>query len=245
MASTTRISWCDATWNCWQGCTKVAPECANCYAEREMLRWGKEPHKIVRSKDATFYAPLRWKEPKRIFVCSWSDFFHEAVFTHDVLDAWGVMRRAPQHTYIILTKRPQWIEDKLPFDWDGGWPNVWFLVSAGTNESLARFWPILRDIPGLAVRGISMEPLLEQVVYQGTTAYQAVLNQDNERLPQWVIVAGESGPSRRPMDLWWAKCARDWCLDWSVPFFFKGHIGNVHTPENELLDGKMYHEYPR
>lgn len=246
MGKETKISWTStvhpdgtvtpgATWNPWMGCTKVTPECANCYAERDMLRYGKDPHKVVRAKDATFYAPLSWKEPKRIFVCSWSDFFHEAVFTQDVLDAWEVMRQASQHTYIILTKRPQWIEDKLPFDWVGGWPNVWFLISAGTNESLVRFWPILRDIPGLAVKGISMAPLLENLNWRPGCS----------GIPDWVVVEGESGQNRRLMVSTWATYVQKVCARWSIPFFFKGHIGNVHTSENEQLGGRVYHEFPR
>jgi protein gp37 len=241
MGKETKISWCDATWNCWQGCTKVAPECANCYAEREMLRWGKEPHKIVRSKDATFYAPLKWKEPRRIFVCSWSDFFHEDVDPSWRDEAWNIIASKPTHTFIILTKRPQNIPAMLPrWDWPSAFQHVWFLVSAGTNESLAKFWPVLRDIPGLAVRGISMEPLLEYVGMAELTklCLETVF-------PQWIIVGGESGPQRRRMDPVWSRLARDWCEAHSVPFFFKGHVGNVHTPENETLDGKVYHEYPR
>lgn len=235
MGKETKIAWCDATWNPWMGCTKVAPECANCYAERDMLRWGKDPRKVVRAKDATFYAPLGWKEPKRVFACSWSDFFHEDADPMWRHDAWDVMWEANWHTYIVLTKRPQNIAAMLPPEHIDGWPafykHVWFLVSAGTNESLTKFWPILHDTPNLAVRGISMEPLLEDIYWPFF-------------LPDWVIVGGESGPKRRPMDITWARRIRDECALSTIPFFYKGLVGNIHTPENEMLDGKVYHEFP-
>lgn len=239
MAKETRISWAQATWNPFLGCTKVTTECTNCYAERDMLRYGRDPHKVVVAKDATFYAPLHWKEPKRVFVCSWSDFFHEDVDLEWRNVAWSVMEPAYEkvrHTFIILTKRPQNIRTMLPANWHNGWPNIWFLVSAGTNESLELFWPTLARIPNLAVKGISMEPLLEDITWTGAL---------DTRPPTWVIVAGESGPNRRPMDLAWARHIRDGCAEWGIPFFFKGHIGNVHTPENEILDGVVYHEFPR
>lgn len=245
MGKETKITWCDATWNAFMGCTKVTAECVNCYAERDMKRYGRDPHKVVVAKDATFYAPLHWKEPKRVFVCSWSDFFHKDIPQARRDEAWDIMVSANRHIYIILTKRPENIVQMLPRDWMG-WPecyqHVWFLVSAGTNESLQRFWPILRDIPGLAVRGISMEPLLESI---DLNILLVPMPGVRPLMPEWLIVAGESGPKRRPMNPDWARQIRDWCQDWHKPFFFKGHIGNVHTPENEMLEGKVYHEFPR
>ncbi|KKK77966.1 hypothetical protein LCGC14_2848320 [marine sediment metagenome] len=106
MAEKTAISWTNATWNPWRGCTKVSPGCASCYMFRDQQRWGRDPNIVVRAADRTFDAPLRWKEPRLIFVCSWSDFFHPDAdpFRHE---AWEVMRAAPQHTYQILTKRPE------------------------------------------------------------------------------------------------------------------------------------------
>ena len=240
MGKETKIAWCDATVNFWTGCTKCAPECAHCYAERWAKRTGRDFSRVTRTADATFYAPLKWKEPKRIFVESLGDFFHEDVDPAWRAEAWRVIWTACQHTYIIPTKRPGNIPAMLPGPL--GWPDlfrhVWFLVSAGTNESLARFWPVLRDIPGLSVRGISMEPLLENL------ELDRWWSPEPDRLPDWIIVAGESGPSRRAMPAGAALDVCNWCERYQVRFFFKGHIGNVHTPANELLDGKVYHEFP-
>lgn len=70
MAKISNIEWTDATWSPWQGCYKVSEGCLNCYMYRDKKRFGQDPEKIVRSKDKTFFAPLKWKEPRNIFVCS-------------------------------------------------------------------------------------------------------------------------------------------------------------------------------
>lgn len=106
MAENTKIEWTDATWNPWHGCRKVSPGCKNCYMFRDKARYGQDPNIVVRSKDATFYAPLKWKEPRKIFTCSWSDFFiEEADEWRD--EAFAIMALTPQHTYQVLTKRPE------------------------------------------------------------------------------------------------------------------------------------------
>lgn len=229
MGKVSGVQWTDSSWGPWRGCTKVTTECKNCYAEREMNRWGMDFGKITRSK-TTFMAPLSWSEPKLVFVCPWSDFFHPDVPPEWRKDAWHVMVNASQHTYIIPTKRPELIPQMLPADWGDGYPNVWLLVSAGTNDIVIRFWSILRNINAI-VRGISMEPLLEDLAwYPGR--------------PDWVLAGGESGPHRRQMDPAWARSIRDECTEFGIPFFFKGHVGDRHDEENGLLDGRTWHEYP-
>lgn len=162
MGERSRIEWTDATWNPWHGCTKVSPGCKHCYMYREKKQYGQNPAVVVRSK-TTFTAPLKWKEPRRIFTCSWSDFFHETADPWRA-EAWDVIRRTPQHTYLILTKRPERIREaappQLPLGWidDGPWPNVWLGVSVETQEYS---WRIdhLAQIPA-AIRFLSLEPLL-------------------------------------------------------------------------------------
>ena len=232
MGKDTKVEWCDHSWGPWRGgCDPRGPECTNCYARRDMKRYGHDPDVLVRSK-TTFNDPLKWKEPARIFVCSWSDFFLQDA---DPLraDAWDVMRRAAQHTYIIPTKRPELIMDRLPDDWDDGWPNVWLLVSAGTQESFDKWWPILRDVPA-AVRGISIEPLLDstmniddyfvkvtQVGY-GPDNWASDY-QDVEEKPDWVVIGGESASlkdaRRFPIDM--AEEIVDLCDFTDTPVFVK------------------------
>ena len=112
MGANSTIEWTEGTWNPWHGCLKVSPGCAHCYMYRDKRRYGQNPTAVVRSKTA-FDAPLKWKEPKTIFTCSWSDFF---IAEADAWrkDAWEVIRRSPQHTYQILTKRPERISGHLP-----------------------------------------------------------------------------------------------------------------------------------
>lgn len=112
MGKTSTIEWTGGTWNPWTGCSKVSPGCKNCYMFRILRRRGRDPEIVIRSK-STFNDPLRWKEPMMVFTCSMSDFFHE---TADPWrdEAWDIIRRTPQHTYQILTKRPERILECLP-----------------------------------------------------------------------------------------------------------------------------------
>jgi protein gp37 len=105
MAHTSNIEWTEATWNPWHGCHKVSQGCKNCYMFRDKERYGQDPNIVVRSK-TKFYDPLKWSEPRTIFTCSWSDFFiEEADAWRD--EAFAIMALTPQHTFQILTKRPE------------------------------------------------------------------------------------------------------------------------------------------
>ena len=230
MSEQTQIAWADATWNPWQGCHKISEGCQNCYAYRGMKQFGRDPTKVVRSKDPTFYAPLKWKEPKRIFVCSWSDFFIEEA------DEWRrkameiIWEKASWHTYLILTKR----SEQLRYT---GWPkNVWLGVTVENQRNVSRIedlgWAICNT------RFVSFEPLLGPID----------LSRWKATLIEWVIVGGESGPSARPMNPEWALQIRDWCRDKDVPFFFKQHGGTKKIDGaygGALLDGQLYQDYPR
>lgn len=106
MGHKSNIEWTEATWNPWHGCHKVSQGCKNCYMFRDKARYGQDPNVVVRSADKTFYAPLKWSEPRTIFTCSWSDFFiEEADAWRD--EAFAIMALTPQHTYQVLTKRPE------------------------------------------------------------------------------------------------------------------------------------------
>ena len=116
MGKKSGIAWTDATWNPWMGCTKVSAGCKNCYMFREQKRYGHSPEVIRRSK-TTLRDPLKWEDPRMIFVCSWSDFFHEDVPEEWRRDAWEIMFHAKEHTFLLLTKRPENTINMLPVGW--------------------------------------------------------------------------------------------------------------------------------
>ena len=208
MAKNSTIGWTKHTWNPWQGCRHVDDSCANCYMYAAMRRYGKDPTQVRRSK-TTFKDPLTL-EPGRIFASSWTDFF---ISDADAWrpEAWDIIRATPQHTYMILTKRPSRIPRCLPPDWGEGWPHVWLGVSGGDPAWLQRRLPLLRRIPAV-VRFLSIEPLL------------APIDALDLHGIHWVIVGGESGKSAaelRPMPHRWVWPLRDACQAADVAFFFK------------------------
>lgn len=235
MSETTAISWTDATWNPWYGCTKVSPGCAHCYMFREQRQYGRDPEVVTRSK-TKFNDPLRWEEPRLIFTCSWSDFFHEAADEWRD-EAWEIIRQTPQHTYQVLTKRPERILSHLPKGWP--FPNVWMGVSAENQRWHDARWGILREIPA-AVRFLSCEPLLAPIDFQSEWWERL----DEFVWPDWVIVGGESGPKRRPMDLGWARSIRDQCVTAGIPFHFKQVGGLRPAAGGRELDGRTWDEMP-
>jgi protein gp37 len=227
MSDKTNIAWTESTWNPWYGCTKVSAGCDNCYMFRQMRQYGRDPEIVQRSK-TKFTEPLKWKEPRRVFTCSWSDWFHkDADAWRD--EAWAIIKATPQHTYQILTKRPGRIARHLPADWDDGYPNVWLGVSIESQEQAFRALQ-LAAIPA-HIRFISAEPLVGPLGFRDYCGpIQEVLQHVH-----WLIVGGESGPDgvRRDMDLAWARSLQRECKDSGTAFFFKQRSGR--TPE--LVDG--------
>lgn len=229
MGENTGIQWTDSTWNPWIGCRKVSPACAHCYAEREMTRYGRDFGRVKRTNDATFYAPRKWKEGRKIFTCSWSDFFIEQSSPWRV-DAWTVMLGTPQHTYQILTKRPEQIPE---IEWPclGLMKNVWLGVSVENRQFYKRIDAARRITPNLLF--LSIEPLLGPM----------------PDLPLdgigWVIVGGESGTGFRPLNLDWVRQIRDRCVERDIPFFFKQKSAFFPKREDRLLDGRQWNEIPR
>lgn len=231
MGKHSAIDYVDASWNPWQGCRKVSEGCRHCYMYRQKRRYGQDPTVVVRSKPATFQAPLKWKEPRRILACSWSDFFiEEADEWRD--EAWDVIRRCPRHTFLVLTKRIQRAAEHLPEDWP--LPNVWLGVSVEDQASADLRIPLLLML-GAVKTFVSCEPLLGPldlrfVRYDGMVDIN-VLNGDHgvwrplsgrsDKKLDWVIVGGETGRQARPMQMAWALSLRDQCREADTPFFFK------------------------
>lgn len=263
MAKTTKIQWADATWNPFIGCTKVSPACDNCYAENWAKRCGRNFSKVVRAATATFHAPKTWKEPKRIFVCSLSDFFHADILRADRHAAIHVMRDTPQHTYLLLTKRPENIKPQLAGTaWAEALPhNVWVGVTVENQEQADKRIPLLLQVPA-KVRFVSCEPLLGEIsfrwkgyAHQATgETYREYLERNHSideyealRKLSWVICGGESGGQARPMHPEWARTLRFECAEAGVPFMFKqwgewSAEGAINHPRQVAVtdDGKFY-----
>lgn len=237
----------------------MSPGCLNCYMYRDKARYGQDPATVVRSKPATFNAPLKWCDPARVFVCSWSDFFIEdADAWRD--EAWEIMRRTPHLTYMLLTKRPENIEaykkrfevKRLPHDWP--LPNVWLGVTAENQEMADKRIPLLLSISA-AVRFVSIEPMIAAVAledfdpsrgapYLRRNYLRRIINPATREEVRagldWVICGGESGPAAREMKPEWAAEIKRQCNEARVPFFMKQMSGKAPIPD--FLQGR---EFPR
>lgn len=234
MGELTKIEWTDHTWNPWTGCAKVSAGCANCYMFTTQARFGRDPHKVTRTSPATFNAPLKWKEPARVFTCSWSDFFLPEADAWRA-EAWEIIRRTPHLTYQVLTKRPENIPGRLPEGWGDGWENVWLGVTVENAQALRR----AELLAGIAakVRFISYEPALGPVDFSPVLASFG-----------WLISGGESGHHARPADPAWFRSVREQCRAHGVPYFHKQNGGRTkekgEPAGGRLLDGVLYHESP-
>ena len=244
VSGNSNISWTDATWNPTTGCTQVSPGCANCYAKTLTERFhGPGSFDTVVLHPERLRLPMSWKKPRRVFVNSMSDLFHEKVSPAFVDEVFRVMWQTPQHTYQILTKRPERMheylmtfpslnpDDSRPDDqafieavWGGlPLPNVWLGVSAENQHWLDERVPILLDTPA-ALRFVSVEPMLGPVDARGYLPSPIPtlrgVDRDSAGL-DWVIVGGESGSKRRPFDLQWARDLKAQCDAAGVALFFK------------------------
>ncbi len=223
MSSESKIQWTDNTWNPWHGCTKVSTGCKYCYMYRDKERYGQDPETVLRSK-STFNDPLKWQDPKRVFTCSWSDFFvADADAWRD--DAWEIIRKTPQHTYQILTKRPERIKDCLPDDWGDGYPNVWIGVSVENQEMANARIQLLLHTPA-KVRFLSCEPLLGPLYIGNWLKGYSPDPLGTIRTIDWVIIGGESGNETgkygyRPCKLGWILDIIFDCQDARTPVFVK------------------------
>ena len=267
MADNTAIEWCDATWQPITGCSVVSPGCTNCYAMRlagtrlqhhwsrkgltRDTRAGPVWTGEVRFNEEWLDQPLKWRRPRRIFVCAHGDLFAEAVPDEWIDRVFAVMALAPQHTFLVLTKRAERMRDYLADAstrtriekaawrirnpgygpaYDHGrlyvfvpLPNVWLGVSVEDQARADERIPLLLATPA-AKRFLSCEPLLGPVRLRNLYP----ISDDDDPNPiidtpalDWVIAGGESGPGARPMHPDWARSLRDQCAAAGVAFFFK------------------------
>jgi len=243
MADGSSIEWTEATWNPTTGCDRVSAGCDNCYAltpAKRLKAMGSPKYQndgdprtsgpgfgVTVHQDA-LTIPLRWREPRLVFVNSMSDLFHARIPVAFVRRVFEVMEQTPQHTYQVLTKRASRLArlaDELPWP-----PNVWIGVSVENADRLGRL-DHLRGVPA-AVRFLSCEPLLGSLAELKLHAID------------WLIAGGESGPRHRPMQIEWVRELRDRCLQEEVPFFFKQVGGRTPKQGGRLLDGRTWDEMP-
>lgn len=228
----TGIQWTEETWNPTTGCDRVSIGCDHCYAltmARRLKGMGSAKYQrdgnpstsgpgfgLTMHEDA-LTIPLRWKKPRKVFVNSMSDLFHDGVSSAFLASVFDVMRQTPQHTYQILTKRHARLRSVMKTAVPGErWPlpNVHLGVSVDDQKWADLRIPALLETPA-AVRFLSCEPLL------GPVNLRPYLNGLH-----WIIVGGESGRGARPMDLEWVRRIIEDCHDCDVPVFVK-QLGSV------------------
>ena len=238
MAERTAIEWTDATWNPVTGCTKVSAGCDHCYAERIAERFrGVESHPFEQGFDLRLWPqrlkqPLRWRQPRRVFVNSMSDLFHKNIPRSFVEAVFVTMERAYWHQYQVLTKRSSLLQAFVNgrYKETPAPSHIWLGVSLEDRRALRRVDHLRQT--NASVRFLSVEPLLESL---GKMDLESI---------DWVIVGGESGPSFRAMKPDWARKVRDQCVEAGVAFFFKQWGGRTPKAGGRELDGRTWNEYP-
>ena len=247
-----KIAWTEKTWNPIVGCSKISAGCQNCYAERMAVRlaaMGKEQYKAVvrdgrwnrrvaTAGDVYLHEPCtRRKKATTYFVGSMTDLFCSLDTAEPVRKIWRVMEACPQHRFLILTKRPlamrqriQALEGENFYRWP--LPNVGLGVTV-ENEAVSNRIASLVETPA-AMRFISYEPALGPVSDW----------EDHLDGVDWLIAGGESGPGARPCHPDWIRAAHAACMMTDTAFFFK-HWGGVNKKKaGRLLDRVEYSERP-
>ena len=256
MAHGSSIEWTEATWNPVVGCSKVSRGCEHCYAERMACRLasmaasdkatGRNPGRKanyslvvdaasrrwngeVYVDEGAIQDPYSWSSPRLVFVNSMGDLFHEKTPVATVKAVFKVMADCPQHTFQVLTKRPQIareLSSLLP------WPsNIWLGTSVEDVHAVHRVGELVGT--SAQIKFLSLEPLLGEIP-------KISLDRIN-----WVIVGGESGPGARPMDGDWVRSVRNQCVRANVPFFFKQWGGANKKKKGRVLDGRVWEEMPK
>jgi protein gp37 len=243
----TSIEWTDATWNPVAGCTVLTAGCTNCYAMRMAARldaMGTKKYRgltrksgkravwtgKIRLDHASLDVPKAWSKPRKVFVNSMSDLFHDDVPVEFIAQVWAVMKQTPRHTYQILTKRPDRMAEVLVTASFEILPNVWLGTSIEDGRVLHRL-DAIRRVP-TAVRFVSLEPLIGSVAAGDLTDIH------------WAIVGGESGPRARDMKPEWVDEIETMCRRSGTAFFFKQWGGKNKKATGRTLHGRTFDEMP-
>lgn len=221
MGIISNISWTESTWNPWMGCSKVTLGCKHCYMYRILKNKAKS---VVKTN--SIKKPLKWIKGKTIFTCSMSDFFIEEADDWRN-EAWEVIKETQQHTYLILTKRPERIKECLPDDWcQKNYSNVWLGVTVEDSKSKDRIHQ-LAEI-SCELRWVSFEPLLDEVY----------LTDEELTMIDWAVIGGESDANARKSNLSWFLSLMYQCRNSKIPVFFKQFGSWYNKNELKLKDWK-------
>ena len=252
----TNIPYLDFTYNPMHGCTPRFIGCQNCWAmamSKRLAGMGvpgydkADPFKVV-CDESRLTEPLKRKKGARIGVSFMGDLFHAAVPGGFLTKVWDTIAECPQHTFLVLTKRPGNAREFLDFAFDSElwpYPNVHLGTSASTQADLDRNVPELLRCPA-ALRWLSLEPLIEEVdlalwigglkenfdvarfdMEPHCARCGECLDEDHEcppgfgPRPDWVVVGCESGPGRRECKIPWVKSIVNQCDDAGVPCYVK------------------------
>lgn len=239
MSAQSSIEWTDSTWNPVRGCSKVSPGCKHCYAETFAERFRGVPgHPYERGFDLRLVPerladPLKWSNPRMIFVNSMSDLFHEGVSDEYIEQVCEVMSLAPWHVFQVLTKRANRLAALLSgrLQRFAEMRHIWWGVSVENKKHGLPRVSQLRCCPA-TIKFLSIEPLLEDL---GLIDLSGI---------SWVIVGGESGPGARRLDEKWVRSLRDQCEQSDVAFFFKQWGGVRKKEHGRALDGRTHDGFP-
>jgi protein gp37 len=250
----TTIAWTDETINPIVGCSRISAGCEKCYAEtaaktarlqqfpqyQKVAKWNG----TVEFVESQLIKPYEWKKSKKIFICSMADIFHENVPFNWVEEIFYMIENCPQHTFQILTKRPERMIEF--FDWyiarnsdhsvELQWTmpdNIWLGVSCENQAMADKRIPLLMEIPA-KVRFLSCEPLLEpinlskflpiewsEIAEDWIESWPGIGSYSRDAYPDWIIVGGESGAGSRPCHIDWIRDIASQCQSAKVPVFIK------------------------
>lgn len=225
----TKIEWADNVYNPITGCTKISPSCDNCYAERMSHRLkGRfgypkdDPFRVTFHPDK-LEQPLKWKKPRTIFICSMGDIFHEEVQIDWIEKIFDVIFKTPQHTYLLLTKRPENIYLKtFPNEDIECLQNLWVGVTVENQEMADKRIPeLIKQTSGKYELFVSCEPLL------GSVDLSPWIDQID-----WVIVGGETGTNARAINMYDFFSIDALCDKTRTPYFFKSWGKNWGSQTN-------------
>lgn len=263
MGEKTAISWCDYTFNPWEGCEKISPGCKNCYAAA-LNAWLRKGENWGPDGTRRFFGAAHWRKPiawdaaalaasvrRRVFCASVGDVFEDRDELAEHRERlWALIDRCRNLDWLLLTKRPENFDRMLPWGMGGpfahAWPHVWLGVTAEDQEHAAQRIPILQTTAA-AVRFVSYEPALGPIDWRRFLSISPNIH--------WVIFGDESGRGRRDAELEWARETRDACVKHGVAFHFKQWCGGdvsgvagdrdrrrkIHLP---ILDGSRHAAFP-
>jgi protein gp37 len=278
VSTATSIEWTETTWNPTSGCDRISPGCDRCYAltlAKRLKAMGQPKYQTdgdprtsgpgfgVAVHPDVLTEPLRWRKPRKCFVDSMADLMHAKVPTTFLAQVWAVMALTPQHTYQILTKRPERYRRVLdgPCRCGGGHPpglDFRRLVedharrlAPGREVDLVAGWPLANVWLGTSIesddyvrRADDLRAAPAAVRFLSLEPLLGPLASLDLAGIDWVIVGGESGPGFRPLDLDWVRDLRDRCIRLRIPLFFKQVGGRSPKAGGRELDGRTWDEFP-